>query len=382
MDGADTYANVNEALDAVEMINNLSIASIFTSQKIQVSDEYRALPQTLMNRANKIIKEHFESWLDQSVYCKSVDQMGSFEKFYKRTADRLSRCGYSDYGRRIITKGEKELRNKAEIKSRQELIEDGRRFINECEHLNKNNYLEVKRLHKDGMELNLRFEKYAGGLGKAAIEIGQKVLGISDKLDAHKRKMEENMSSIFDIIADANSVDSLDSAIESLETVLRYTLADNDRSEFLELNSIIESLQVDIKDIESCVNNRKRLAEVTEQYETKYSSDDLDYDFLPIINDCIKNTEWCMNQKDAEWRKKNLFLGNKTRQDVYEWKDRIRVLPGYLSESTKADIELLDRTAEKLLSDGKIEDVLQYFKKLSADEKKKCLQILQAEYSR
>ena len=110
-----------------------------------------------------------------------------------------------------IAKGEKELRNKAEIKSRQELIDDGNWFLKEYAHFKSNNYLEAKRLLKYGGELEPRFTK------------------------------------------DADSVDSLDLAMECLATVLNYTIADKDRNEFLELEKIITVLQADIKEIESYI---------------------------------------------------------------------------------------------------------------------------------
>lgn len=379
LDKAEENTNVYKAMEAIEMINGISIAEIFTKNKIEVSDDYRKVPSELMSRADKIIKTSFKNWLDQSVYCKSVDQMNNFEKFYTRCAENLSRYGYLEYAKQITAKGEKELRNKAEIKSRQELIDDGNRFLKEYAHFKSNNYLDAKRLLKDGGELEPRFAKYGSDLGKQAVQIGQKVHDIIVKLDAHKKKMDDDMASIFDIVADADSVDSLDLAIECLETVLNYTMADNDRNEFLELQKIITALQADIKEIESYVNNRKNFEDISKHFEEKYSDENFDYDFLPVIEDCITKTKVIIDQKDIEWCKKNLSLGNKTRQDVFEWKERIKMLPGYLSDATKVAIEKLEKEAEQIISDSKIEDVLLYFNKLTVVEKEKCLNILKNE---
>ena len=76
------------------------------------------------------------------------------------------------------------------------------------------------------------------------------------------------------------------------------------------------------------------------------------------------------------WRRKNLTLKEKTRIDIFEWKQRIEVLPGYLTEETLNAIKQLDAEADQLISDGKIEDVVFYYKKLDSEEKKKCLGIL------
>lgn len=36
----------------------------------------------------------------------------------------------------------------------------------------------------------------------------------------------------------------------------------------------------------------------------------------------------------------------------------------------------MDKRADEIISDGKIEDVLQFFKKLSTSERRKCLDVL------
>lgn len=224
-----------------------------------------------------------------------------------------------------------------------------------------------------------RFTKYGSDLGKQAVQIGQKVHEAIAKLNVHKMKMDDDMASIYDIVADADSVDSLDLAMECLATVLNYTIADKDRNEFLELEKIVTVLQADIKEIESYVNNRKNFENISKYFEEKYSDANFDYDFLPVIEDCITKTKMIIDQKDIEWCKRNLFLGNKTRQDVFEWKERIKMLPGYLSDATKAAIETLDKEAEQIISDSKIEDVLLHFNKLTEVEKEKCLNILKNE---
>ena len=61
---------------------------------------------------------------------------------------------------------------------------------------------------------------------------------------------------------------------------------------------------------------------------------------------------------------------------MYAWKENIKMLPAFLSEATKNDILKLDVEAEQIISNGKIEDVLQYFNKLTIDERKKCVCIL------
>lgn len=221
-----------------------------------------------------------------------------------------------------------------------------------------------------------RFEKYGDSLGKEALKIGTLVHNAVTKLTARKKKMKEDMESIFEMIAEADSVESLSLATECLTTVLDYKMAEKDKQIFQELQKTIADLQTDVKMIESYSDNRKIFENAIQQYREKYSDENLEYDFIPVIEDCITQTKKKMDQEDANWRKRYLTLGNKSRQDVYRWKDSIKMLPGFLSDETQMDVQKLDLEADKIISDAKIEDVLQYFNKLSISEKVKCVQIL------
>ena len=48
-------------------------------------------------------------------------------------------------------------------------------------------------------------------------------------------------------------------------------------------------------------------------------------------------------------------------------------MPGYLSDNTIVKIKELDKEADELISEGKIEDVIFYFDKLDDQEKQECV---------
>ena len=108
----------------------------------------------------------------------------------------------------------------------------------------------------------------------------------------------------------------------------------------------------------------------------KYSSDECEYDFLPVILDCIETSRNELDKNDILWRKNNLSLGDRSRKAVYNWKQRIEILPLYIKEETLEEIRKLDLEADQIISDGKIEDVVHYFTKLDRNERKRCLTIL------
>lgn len=83
-----------------------------------------------------------------------------------------------------------------------------------------------------------------------------------------------------------------------------------------------------------------------------------------------------LDQKEENWKNKYLTLGDKSRNSVHRWMDNTNVLPEYLSEETIESVRKLKNEADQIISDGKIEDVLFYFDKLSSSEKIECLEKL------
>jgi hypothetical protein len=122
------------------------------------------------------------------------------------------------------------------------------------------------------------------------------------------------------------------------------------------------------------------LEQIAEDMTKKYQSEDIDYDFMPVISDSISIARSSMDERDCKWRKENITLGGRSRQEVHMWKSRIEALPAYLSNETKEAIKALDAEADQIISEGKIEDVVIYFDKLDISEKKKCLEILNDRY--
>ena len=371
---AERSHNALKALDCLEAVQSMPLSSIF-KDGIEIPETCKGTMQKIRDIADSIIRNDFDSWLQSSVYCQSVDKMIVFERFYKGVRDRLRANGYLEQARKIETKGDKELKNKAEIKSRQELADDGKRFVSECGKASKKNYPVIKSLLKEAEELEVRFQKYGEALGKEALKVWESVEKYTSALKKQKKKMDEEMASVFDLVAEAETVDAIALATDCLGSVLGYVLEDKDRLEFIELQKILEELNADIIKIKS-ETDRSRFEAVASQIIKKYSSDECEYDFLPVIKDCIDSSRKELDKKDLQWRKDNLSLGDRSRKAVYSWKQRIEILPLYLKEETLGEIKKLDVEADQIISDGKIEDVVHYFNKLDRNERSRCLIIL------
>lgn len=366
--------DVVKALECMEMLQNISLSSIFANG-INIPDYCEGTIKKLSSEADKAVVEYFDEWLSSSVYCQSIDKMNSFERFYTGCRDKLRSYGHADLAKRVDAKGEKELRNKEEIKSRQELITDGKRYVALSQRTSKNNYIEVKRLVKEAGDLEKRFEKYGESLGKDAVKVQRDVKAAATEWRKRKKTMDDNMSQIFEIVEEANSVDAIELAKACLSTVLGYTLTEQDRSEFMKLEKLLNELTIDIQSIQSVVD-REKFEQIAKKTLQKYDTEDFDYDFLPIIKECVETSRKSLDKKDTEWRAENVTLGDKSRKSVHEWKQKIEILPPFLSDDSLAAIRELDKEADKIISEGKIEDVVLYFEKLDKSERQECLKVL------
>jgi len=96
-----------------------------------------------------------------------------------------------------------------------------------------------------------------------------------------------------------------------------------------------------------------------------------------ILKTIISNVETELDKKEHYWIDNSLTLEDKSRGAVHRWKEKIKYLPKYLSQETIEKVKLLDSEADKIISEGKIEDVIFYFDRLDNDEKLECIQKLE-----
>ena len=88
------------------------------------------------------------------------------------------------------------------------------------------------------------------------------------------------------------------------------------------------------------------------------------------------SAEEAIDTKERIWRQNYLTLGDRTRATIHTWKESTRILPAYLSQATIQSVEAMRIEADQLISEAMIEDVVFYFKKLNAEERKHCLELL------
>ena len=104
------------------------------------------------------------------------------------------------------------------------------------------------------------------------------------------------------------------------------------------------------------------------------------FDASKVIQDVYDNIVKKLDKEENNWKSQHLSLGDESREAV-RWKDSISYLPEYLSDETRNEVNELNIKAERIISEGKIEDVEFYFNKLDTDERIMCLKRLNGKYS-
>lgn len=188
--------------------------------------------------------------------------------------------------------------------------------------------------------------------------------------------------SVADDLYEVKNADDVEMLIDNIASVLQKGIPDADRLDFEELQKNLSELLNDINEIKRVTNSRNEFKKISEDMINKYEHSEFDFEVLPIIHEVISDMENNMNVREQEWINSVLTLGDKSRKAVHKWKEKTAYLPEYLSEETIEKVKMVDKEADEIISEGKIEDVLFYFDKLDDVEKLECIQKLQNRLNR
>lgn len=306
--------------------------------------------------------------------CDTVERLISFRNHQNRIQTKLEELGFIEYTNRVKIRKEKELNNIEEIKSRQELREDYQKYIEESIIEKYTTYVSIIAYIKDGKELLGRTNKYILSLGKDGTIILEALTKRVSVLEAARDRINKDISDIWDDLYEVKSSEDVDDLISRIQIVLQKGLIEADQDGLAELQVNLQELLDDINSIKEATTSRKAFIGISEEKKRKYKDSNFDFEVLPIIEGVINEIGRMLDDKEERWKKQNLSLGDKSREEIHRWKQRVQFLPEYLSDSTISAIEKLNNEADSIISEGKIEDVLFYFDKLDSKEKKDCLE--------
>ena len=374
-------SNLYDALKGLQLVEAIPYTKIFKDNGYELDEESKNTVKELISSLKSEVEQLITPYL-ANMYCKSVEGVNTFRNHNTKMQNMLEELGFTNYAMQVKRRKEEELSNIDEIRSRQELRADCEKFLEESQITRYVTYVNVCLYLKSGKELQARVEKYGVALGKDAQKIQE---NINDRVAAleknHDRTMQD-MSDIWDDLYEVKNADDVEMLIDNIASVLQKGIPDADRLDFEELQKNLSELLNDINEIKRVTNSRNEFKKISEDMINKYEHSEFDFEVLPIISEVISDMENSMNVREQEWINSVLTLGDKSRKAVHKWKEKTAYLPEYLSEETIEKVKMVDKEADEIISEGKIEDVLFYFDKLDDVEKLECIQKLQNRLNR
>lgn len=364
--------NLYNAIIALELLVDSPVSRIFYDNDFEYDDESK---REIMDLHDKIVKfiDNIIDYYISNMHCRSVTQINTFRNHNIKIQNKLEDLGFKEYANRIEKQKNNELNNIQEIKSREELASDYTKYIKKSKIDKFTPYVTICSLLKDGVEIQNRILKYKDTLGKNSDKIVSTINSRINDLNKAKDKITEDMNDIWNDLYEVENAEDVESLIERITLILQKGIESVDKKDFTEMQYSLNEILKDIQKIESTTDSRQEFTEVSAQIKGKYQELEFEFEVLPIIDDIIKSVSLIINQKEQDWRDKYLSLGDRTRESVHKWKDKTKYLPEYISEYTIKDIKSLEEEADKIISDGKVDDVIYYFKKLDITERKECV---------
>ncbi len=371
----DNNFNLYKALVALEKLRSIPLTRIFDDNGYQYDEDSRQELKKREEELSNLISSNIDDYLS-NMYCSSIERIQTFENHNKKIEKKLKEQGFQKYAEAVRKKREQELENIEEIRSRQEVRADYEKFIANSNTDSITTHVVICKLVKQGNELKKRVEKYKNSLGKESVEIVKTLSDRLEKLEKKKNRTKSDMEEIWNDVYDLKDYDGLEELSGRITLVLQKGISSTDQEDFNSLQKKLKSVIKDIKKIKEVSNSREQFYKCSKEIKDEYKNAELDFDAEGIIESVIKKILNELDQKEEDWRKENLLLENKSRDNIHKWKEKVKYLPEYLSEKTVRDVDAIKKEADQILSEGKIEDVVYYFEQLDSSEKKLCMEKL------
>lgn len=375
LEAAEDSNNPYNALVALQLLENIPVNRIFNDNGYEFDEESKADIKSRNDEITHFIKSIMEYYIS-NMYCDKVEKINTFRNHNTKVENLLSELGFVKFAELVRRRKESELGNIEEIRSRQELRADLDKYLQDSKMDKFTSYVNVCALLKDGEKIQERAAKYSNALGRDSEQLVKSLTNRIEELTKYKNRINQDMTDIWDDLVDVKNADDVEDLLERIAIILQKGISSADQIDFSELQSNLQELLDDVNEVKEATQSRKQFEEKSRVVLEKYKESDFDFEVEPIIEEVINDIKAKLDQKEENWKNKYLTLGDKSRNSVHRWMDNTNVLPEYLSEETIELVRKLKNEADQIISDGKIEDVLFYFDKLSTNEKIDCLEKL------
>lgn len=369
--------DIYNSLEALELLKKVPIDKIFSYYTFD--DEHKNILKQQNDAIIAYLDQHMAAFIS-NLHCVSVTRMQTFENHCKRIERKLQDLGFDRYARNVRSVAEKEMSNIEEIRSRENLKKDFESFMKE--HVDRLTTYEILvRMSKEGTVLLERVNKYATAFGTKGERYVQELTERLNDINGRKERIDRDISDVWDNLDELGDYESIDYLNDDISSILQKGLRSSDSKSLQEVQEKLQDLKRRLSEFEAKAKTRRQAKILFEEITSTCPSDDMGFDASKVIQDVYDNIVKKLDKEENNWKSQHLSLGDESREAVHRWKDSISYLPEYLSDETRNEVNELNIKAERIISEGKIEDVEFYFNKLDTDERIMCLKRLNGKYS-
>ncbi|MCM3364237.1 hypothetical protein ACTQ5K_08840 [Niallia sp. Sow4_A1] len=370
------FKKIFEVLDGCSEIDG----SVQDSTRYVYNSAHVEEANNMTERCYHIIEKEFEGWLS-SLKCISYAQVSGFEKWVNHLIASFTRYGYKEEGRKLRTKLQDILDNLNIVRQLENINETVENFLKNNKPNNSSGYDELVNMKNSGQEIlellnNDRADK------KYMVEFFDKVESRINLIEKMLENLAQEISDIYDSMFELTNVGECREFLSKAKNILSKSINDVDREGIEEAANDIQNFLNEVTNLNNYKDNRKNLYTEIEILKDKWSNFESDIDFSPILETLKDNYIYKIDQIEEKWVNNNIKIHSKIdnwdASDCSTWLEQTRIIPTFLSESTKEDLKNVKQLVNQRLNELSVDAVISLFENLSDEQKLYCYEKLTA----
>lgn len=325
--------------------------------------------------AESVITINFEEWLS-TLKCINEDSMYELKYIEKTYCEKLRDINFDEFANKLSNHINTQIKDINAIKERILLKKELESFNNGTSISEFTPVQTIDDILETAEELYLKISKTESSFDEELKHLSCKFKSKMILIQDCRKEIDKEINSIKSDIKKLCYVEKIPEIQKRINKLYGRGISKIDNPEFEKFTTLSAKFNKDLDELESCNNSLVRFNELKKELLSKYSKVEFDFNQLKFIRSKIDSMSSDFSYQDVKWARENLDIEGKDRKYLILWKDKIQSLPDYLSEKTLKEIENKKILVEEILSRQNIQTVIEYFEKLSGEEKIKCLEEL------
>ncbi|WP_341357476.1 hypothetical protein [Rossellomorea sp. y25] len=329
----------------------------------------------MTDKCHAFIEKEFSNWLNH-LKCQSYAQISAFEKWVNHLISDFSKYGYTEESRKLRTKLNSILDDLTVIRKLENINESVENFLSNNKPSNSSGYDELVQMKNDGLELvkllqNDKVDK------KYMNEFLVKVDSRITQIEVFLEKLAQEISSIYDSMFELANIQDCKEFITNVKNILNKSINDVDREGIEEAANHVQDFLNDFSYLISYQDNRRDLELELNSLFNKWTDLESEVDFTPIIDSIKKELIENINHKENKWVDSYISIEEKlvswNVSECSTWLEQTRIIPSFISESTKDRLKEINILINERLNDLSVDAVLMLFDNLTDKQKEICV---------